>query len=247
MQVGSALEYGSRNGESFIETFRYFLGQAALSSVVEHLGYWTYVNSGVSVNDWRGGGTFNWRRGPRYPDDEHGHNDVPWMAGTPAGWMNQIAFDDSPGTVRKEAIFISLPVLYAFSYAITPGKDDDVEQNRIFSFEPVFYFDGNESNKGPGLYFESARMGLVYTFPFSIADRRLSSTFYQTGDLQPRLDVNISPENGSEYIGVTFGQDDRRAFYIDSLTASKLFGRSGVFFSISPSEKQYTAGFGIQF
>jgi len=216
VQGASAFEYALNQADNFGEFIRFFLGQVAISSVGEHLSYWMYVNSSIPIT--RTEGLFGWR-GVRYPHDTHGNNDVGWMSETPAGWASRLFFNDPPGTVRKEAVFLSLPILYTFSYLVTPNKKY-TKPNRFTKFDHVFYMDGVDYNKITGMY-GGAKLGLKYQLPlpkvFSFIDKA-SLFFYASPELNARGRFMI--ENQSSYYSVTIGANDKgeMGFYGASAT-----------------------------
>ncbi|KKT13921.1 MAG: hypothetical protein UV92_C0012G0019, partial [Parcubacteria group bacterium GW2011_GWA1_43_27] len=83
--VASSLEYGLRNGDNNLwKCGLLFLSQATLASVLEHAGYWIFVNSSIPIQA-PNGEYYGWRNEPRWRYGL-GNNDANWMINTPAGW-----------------------------------------------------------------------------------------------------------------------------------------------------------------
>ncbi|OHA55183.1 MAG: hypothetical protein A2429_03130 [Candidatus Veblenbacteria bacterium RIFOXYC1_FULL_42_9] len=187
--VASSLEYGLRNGDNNLwKCGLLFLSQATLASVLEHAGYWIFVNSSIPIQA-PNGEYYGWRNEPRWRYGL-GNNDANWMINTPAGWVNGIIYDDPPPKVRKESVFLSLPILYACSYLLLlPGDLKAPKENKIINFEPIIYFDGVDDRRGPGLYFGSIKMGLSWRQEFSGVKSELS--FYTSERFTPCLSLSL--------------------------------------------------------
>ena len=161
VQFGSALEYGLTRGNTFLEKVRYTLGQAAISSLGEHLSYWMHAQlSGVPIKNWRGERrVFNLENGPRYPQDP-----INWMSESPAGWLAKIK---GRKDVLKEDILGATALAYLFSYIITPTPDKPQESaGDLFNFSPYLHFDGSPSKFNQGVpYLNELKLGLSYKIP----------------------------------------------------------------------------------
>lgn len=189
LQIGSAFEYAYNQSENWIEFGRFFLAQAAISSVGEHLSYWAYVNSSIPVV--KNGDEMGWR-GTIYPNSHRDHNDAGWMKNTPAGWVNRIIYPKDPkGTVRKESVFLTVPLMYTFSFLMTPNKELKKE-NKYTKLQPIIYTDGVDYNgvTGPGLGF---KLGLQYNIPIK-SIRGSNIFFYSSPDLNARLRIAIKKD-----------------------------------------------------
>ncbi len=223
----SDLEYSLNQSENLWEFTRFFLSQLAISSVVEHLGYWIYTNSSIPII--KNSDEIGWR-GVTYPRDKSGnHNDVPWMKETPSGLSNRIFFpEDSKGTVRKEAVFLTLPFVYAFAYFITPDKPF-VKSNKFTKFQYVFYFDSYDYNNKTGLW-GGAYLGLKYDL------KNFSTSFYSSKELDAR--GRFSYENKFFGISTTLGTNNKGNFniYGYSVTLKKKFG----YFSFSYRKNSFS-------
>lgn len=205
LQVASALEYALAHGNNLLEVVRFFLAQGAISNVLEHIGYWVYVNSSIPIDDWRSDKYFGWRGGKIYPTDPKGNNDVPWMSGTAAGYISRWLFGDPPGVVRDEAILTTLGLAVIFSYFFTPDNSGRIQPNQFTNFDFIFYLDGVDKNKITGFGW-GAKLGLKYNLPFAVAGLEPSISFYQSPDLDARTQLAFG--NSSQFLGVTMGTDE---------------------------------------
>ena len=188
--VASSLEYGLRNGDNNLwKCGLLFLSQATLASVLEHAGYWIFVNSSIPIRA-PNGEYYGWRNEPRWRYGL-GNNDANWMINTPAGWVNGIIYDDPPPKVRKESVFLSLPILYACSYLLLlPGDLKAPKENKIINFEPTIYFDGANAQPGPGLYFSSLKMGLSWRQKIGTGVTS-EILFYTSEEFSPRINLSL--------------------------------------------------------
>lgn len=185
--IASDFEYAINQSDNFIDFVRFFLSQAAISSVVEHLGYWIYTDSSIPIV--KNGDEIGWRGVP-YPRDKSGNNnDVPWMKGTPADWSSQLFFGNPSGHIPSEAVFASLPILYAFAYVMTPDKDF-VKPNKFTKFKWITYFDGVDYNHTTGLW-AGTKIGLKYSLPNVLFLDSISTSFYSSYDLNARSRIEI--------------------------------------------------------
>lgn len=214
----STTEYALNQSDNWLEFARFFLAQAAISSVVEHLGYWIYTNSAIPIV--KNGDEIGWR-GVTYPRDKSGNNnDVPWMVNTPADWSSQLFFGNPKGKIPSEAVFASLPVIYVFACLITPDKEF-VKSNKFTKFNYVFYFDGVDYNRKTGLW-GGTYLGLQYNL------KNFTAEFYSSMDLNARgrFEFGIKPFAAS----VTFGTNDEGeiGLYAAALTLKKNRGYASI-------------------
>lgn len=218
--LASDFEYALNQSDNFIEFIRFFLAQAAISSVMEHLGYWIYTNSSIPIiknND-----EIGWRGVP-YPRDKSGNNnDVPWMKDTPADWSSQLFFGNPPGQIPSEAVFASLPVLYLFSYLITPNKEF-VKPNKFTKFKYFIYADGVDYNSKTGLW-GGTKLGLRYELPDVLFLDNISTSFYSNSNLnaRSRIQIEINPVACSVLLGTN--SDGEIGFYGAGITLNKKEG-----------------------
>jgi len=204
----STTEYALNQSDNLIEFFRFFLAQAAISSVMEHLGYWFYTNSSIPII--KNGDEIGWR-GVSYPQAYYGKNDVPWMKGTPAEISNRIFFpQDEKGTIRKEAVFLSVPILYIFSYFVTPDKPL-TKTNKFTKFSYFVYLDGVDYNSRTGLW-GGTKLGLEYNL------KPINLSFYSSYDLDARLDFSIRKNKWKPSITLGTNSDGEIGFYGCSLS-----------------------------
>jgi len=147
------------------------------------------VNSSIPIQA-PNGEYYGWRNEPRWRYGL-GNNDANWMINTPAGWVNGIIYDDPPPKVRKESVFLSLPILYACSYLLLlPGDLKAPKENKIINFEPTIYFDGANAQPGPGLYFSSLKMGLSWRQKIGTGVTS-EILFYTSEEFSPRINLSL--------------------------------------------------------